>query len=107
MFTYFYVHRPLANADVSFCPPCQSQIEQCTEEGSMPTTSTKINKMLDILDETRRNNPKEKTIIFSQFTSMLDLMEDPLRRSGFKYCRCKYIGWQVSSGLILMLSFLR
>ncbi|CDH59294.1 dna repair protein rad5 [Lichtheimia corymbifera JMRC:FSU:9682] len=78
---------PLANADVSFCPPCQSQIEQCTEEGSMPTTSTKINKMLDILDETRRNHPKEKTIIFSQFTSMLDLMEDPLRRSGFKYCR--------------------
>ncbi|CEP07015.1 hypothetical protein [Parasitella parasitica] len=50
-------------------------------------TSTKILKMIDILQQTRENNPGEKTIIFSQFTSMLDLMEQPLKKHGFKFCR--------------------
>lgn len=52
-------------------------------------TSTKIRKVIEILNETRESNPGEKTIIFSQFTSMLDLMEEPLKKNGFKVCRCK------------------
>ncbi|OAD07132.1 hypothetical protein MUCCIDRAFT_137402 [Mucor lusitanicus CBS 277.49] len=50
-------------------------------------TSTKIRKLIDILKHTRDNNPGEKTIIFSQFTSMLDLMEQPLKKHGFRFCR--------------------
>jgi SNF2 family DNA or RNA helicase len=54
-------------------------------------TSTKIRKILEILKATRETNPGEKTIIFSQFTSMLDLMQEPLKREGFNVCRCKHI----------------
>lgn len=50
-------------------------------------TSTKIRKLIDILKHTRDNHPGEKTIIFSQFTSMLDLMEQPLKKHGFRFCR--------------------
>ncbi|OZJ03278.1 hypothetical protein BZG36_03741 [Bifiguratus adelaidae] len=49
--------------------------------------STKISKLLDILEDTRRQAPTEKTIVFSQFTSMLDLLEGPLGERGFKFCR--------------------
>lgn len=52
-------------------------------------TSTKIRKLMEILIETRDKHPGEKTIVFSQFTSMLDLIEEPLRRNGFRVCRCK------------------
>lgn len=61
------------------------------KERSLFQTSTKIRKVLEILNQTRESNPGEKTIIFSQFTSMLDLIEGPLKRDGFKVCRCKLI----------------
>ncbi|RCH96451.1 hypothetical protein CU097_000405, partial [Rhizopus azygosporus] len=66
-----------------YCLPCQSQINDI----GIFKSSTKIDKMLDILNKTRETNPNEKTIIFSQFTSMLDLLNEPLTRHGFKYCR--------------------
>ncbi|KAI8149543.1 SNF2 family N-terminal domain-containing protein [Fennellomyces sp. T-0311] len=71
----------------SYCLACTSQIEQHALQDNSLMTSSKINKVLELLDETRRQYPREKTIIFSQFTSMLDLMEEQLQRSGFKYCR--------------------
>lgn len=73
----------------TFCENCQTQIES-TVKGGLFKTSTKINKMLEILQETREKYPNEKTIIFSQFTSMLDLLDIPLSQHGFTYCRCKY-----------------
>lgn len=49
-----------------------------------PLASTKIRYLLRILsDET----PKHKVIVFSQFTSMLDLIEPFLRQSGFVFTR--------------------
>ena len=86
----------------SYCPTCTKQIEYYTQQQqqnqhgddikvSLMTASSKSNKILEILNETRLKYPQEKTIIFSQFTSMLDLMEEQLRRSGFKYCRCRYL----------------
>ncbi|KAI7859774.1 P-loop containing nucleoside triphosphate hydrolase protein [Circinella umbellata] len=82
----------------SYCSACTKQIEFYTQQQqqdqqdddtniSLMTTSSKSNKVLEILNETRLKYPREKTIIFSQFTSMLDLMEEQLQRSGFKYCR--------------------
>ncbi|KAG1502852.1 hypothetical protein G6F46_002260 [Rhizopus delemar] len=70
----------------TFCENCQTQIES-TVKGGLFKTSTKINKMLEILQETREKYPNEKTIIFSQFTSMLDLLDIPLSQHGFTYCR--------------------
>ncbi|KAL9636072.1 MAG: hypothetical protein Q9164_003055 [Protoblastenia rupestris] len=49
-----------------------------------PTTSAKIRHLLTILD---RETPNHKTIVFSQFTSMLDLIEPHLRSSSLEYTR--------------------
>ncbi|KAF7715834.1 Uncharacterized protein PECH_006006 [Penicillium ucsense] len=49
--------------------------------------SAKILKALEILEENEARGKGEKTIVFSQFTSLLDLLEVPLNRKGQKYCR--------------------
>lgn len=46
--------------------------------------STKITRLLDILD---KETPDHKVIVFSQFTSMLDLIEPFLRNSGHRFTR--------------------
>lgn len=50
-------------------------------------TSGKIEKAMEILQATRDRNEGEKTIIFSQFTSLLDLLEVPIFRQGWDYKR--------------------
>ncbi|KAI9203791.1 SNF2 family N-terminal domain-containing protein [Polychytrium aggregatum] len=69
------------------CDTCSASVlaKQPTQEQLV--TSTKIEAMLDILKNTAKTHPGEKTIIFSQFTSMLDLIENALKENGFKYCR--------------------
>ncbi|KAI8376541.1 SNF2 family N-terminal domain-containing protein [Radiomyces spectabilis] len=93
--------KPEESEEGTFCSTCNEQVEQYARpmtvatgsesDGGIPggkfLTSTKINKMLELLSAARKDYPGEKTIIFSQFTSMLDLMEEPLRKSGFKFCR--------------------
>lgn len=48
------------------------------------TPSTKIRHLLRIL---HRETPKHKTIVFSQFTTMLDLIEPHLKQSGISFVR--------------------
>lgn len=50
-------------------------------------TSGKIEKVMEILQTIRDRNEGEKTIIFSQFTSLLDLLEVPIYRKGWGYKR--------------------
>ena len=50
-------------------------------------TSAKIEKTTEILRHVQDNDPSEKTIIFSQFTSFLDLLEIPLLDMSFRYER--------------------
>ncbi|KAJ2919706.1 hypothetical protein MD484_g704, partial [Candolleomyces efflorescens] len=51
-------------------------------------TSAKIRMMLKILRDIDENsNSEEKTIVFSQFTSMLDLIEPFLKEAGVKFVR--------------------
>jgi SNF2 family DNA or RNA helicase len=50
-------------------------------------TSAKIEKAVEILEEIKESRSGEKTIIFSQFTSLLDLLEVPINRRGWKYRR--------------------
>ena len=54
-------------------------------------TSAKIRMMLKILRDIEERDPKEKTIIFSQFTSMLDLIEPFLKDERVKFVRCESI----------------
>jgi SNF2 family DNA or RNA helicase len=50
-------------------------------------TSAKIEKAIEILEGIKESGKGEKTIIFSQFTSLLDLLEVPINRRGWKYRR--------------------
>ncbi|TGJ84545.1 hypothetical protein E0Z10_g4240 [Xylaria hypoxylon] len=50
-------------------------------------TSAKIDKAMELLGMIRRDFPNEKTLVFSQFTSFLDLMEIPISDDGYNYRR--------------------
>ena len=55
----------------------------------MIDSSAKIRKLLEIvLGIEKRSGQKEKTIVFSQFTSFLNLIEPFLRAAGIKFVRC-------------------
>jgi SNF2 family DNA or RNA helicase len=49
--------------------------------------SAKINRTVELIKEIKNNDPTEKTLIFSQFTSLLDLVEVPLHRERITYQR--------------------
>jgi hypothetical protein len=49
--------------------------------------SAKIDKATEILQANEDSGRGEKTIVFSQFTSLLDLLEVPINRRGWKYVR--------------------
>lgn len=49
--------------------------------------STKVEAILDELIATRIEDQDRKTIIFSQFTMFLDLLEIPLAKAGFHFAR--------------------
>ena len=55
-----------------------------TPESTHVVASTKIRHLMKIL---HRECAKHKFIVYSQFTSMLDLIEPFLRKGGFTYCR--------------------
>lgn len=50
-------------------------------------SSAKIEKTMSIVNEVHNNDPAEKIIIFSQFTSFLDLLELPITDAQYKYRR--------------------
>lgn len=47
-------------------------------------SSAKIDKAMELL---REIGPRKKTLIFSQWTSFLDLLEIPIRNAGYQYTR--------------------
>lgn len=49
--------------------------------------SSKISKLLDCLEHIRNSGSGEKSIVFSQWTSFLDLLEIPLKRRNFGFLR--------------------
>jgi SNF2 family DNA or RNA helicase len=49
--------------------------------------SAKTTKVVELLTDIRKNDPTEKTLIFSQFTSLLDLIEVPLVQKRIQYQR--------------------
>lgn len=51
------------------------------------TSSAKIEKTVELLTDIQAADPTEKTLVFSQFTSLLDLLEVPLSEKKFKYQR--------------------
>ncbi|KAI0088296.1 SNF2 family N-terminal domain-containing protein [Irpex rosettiformis] len=74
------------------CARCDEVFEKAKRKSmatnpTLPPSSAKIRKIIDILDEIEERGEGEKTIIFSQFTSMLDLIEPFLKANSIKYVR--------------------
>ena len=49
--------------------------------------SAKIDKCMETLSDIMNNKGDDKVLVFSQFTTMLDLLEVPLARNGWEYGR--------------------
>jgi SNF2 family DNA or RNA helicase len=49
--------------------------------------SAKVAKCIEIIDSIQQECPQEKTIVFSQFTSLLDFLEIPISRKAIQYRR--------------------
>ncbi|KAG2034468.1 SNF2 family N-terminal domain-containing protein [Suillus americanus] len=87
----------LTSSDSDHCPDCteiaakarrKSVAAPTARDPNLPPDSAKIRKLLEILrDIDERSESAEKTIIFSQFTSMLDLIEPFLTAEGIKFAR--------------------
>src|SRR5579871_3603287 len=50
-------------------------------------SSAKIEKLCEILDRIRANDPSEKVIVFSQFTAFLDIISPALRERNYTFGR--------------------
>ncbi|OCF42130.1 hypothetical protein I317_04101 [Kwoniella heveanensis CBS 569] len=83
----------LQDPSATHCDACADiarQAEQKSQEADdgLPPTSAKIRMLLKLLAEIdERSGSKEKTIVFSQFTSFLDLIEPFLKRHSIAYVR--------------------
>jgi SNF2 family DNA or RNA helicase len=71
------------------CVDCAPLAIQAKLQSEGRTSSAKIRMILKLLHDIDERAEGEKTIIFSQFTSMLDLIEPFLRDRGIKYVRCE------------------
>ena len=80
-----------AKQKTRLCAGCASQSENEEKHGivwGMPgTMSTKLDMMLGLLEDFDNQSKGDKTIVFSQFTSFLDLVEDALRARGCNFTR--------------------
>ncbi|KAH8101775.1 SNF2 family N-terminal domain-containing protein [Cristinia sonorae] len=66
----------------------KSRRKSTRPDSNLPPDSAKTRKVMSLLDEIEeRSDGEEKTIIFSQFTSMLDLLEPFLKDRGIRYVR--------------------
>ncbi|KAJ7217158.1 SNF2 family DNA-dependent ATPase [Mycena pura] len=75
-------------AGEAYCLDCEPLALQAKMEDEDRNSSAKIRMVLKLLREIdERSDGEEKTIIFSQFTSMLNLMEPFLREAGVRYVR--------------------
>jgi SNF2 family DNA or RNA helicase len=75
------------------CVELARQANAISDKGTgLPPSSAKIRKVMEILqDVDKKSGSKEKTIVFSQFTSFLNLLEPFLKHAGVAFVRCESI----------------
>ncbi|MBA0572805.1 hypothetical protein Golob_000113 [Gossypium lobatum] len=78
--------QPLSQSDLFSAPPKSSEADH-TELSSRNPTSSKVSALLSLLRESRDQKPATKSVVFSQFRTMLLLLEKPLTDAGFKILR--------------------
>jgi SNF2 family DNA or RNA helicase len=98
--------------DKVHCSDCTSLVRVARRKSvhqansNLPPDSAKIRKIIELLEkiESREDETgeptNEKTIVFSQFTSMLDIIEIFLKAKRIKFARCKLHCIQHASILI-------
>ncbi|WVF70244.1 hypothetical protein IAT40_005033 [Kwoniella sp. CBS 6097] len=83
----------LQDPSATHCEACADIARQAEQKSKgaddgLPPTSAKIRMLLKLLSEIdERSASKEKTIVFSQFTSFLDLIEPFLKKNSIAYVR--------------------
>lgn len=87
------------NPQTGLCPLCRQVLTEtdlitCPVESRFRIDveknwkeSSKVSKLLDSLEMIRRSGLGEKSIVFSQWTSFLDLLEIPMKRRNIGYLR--------------------
>ena len=88
-------HSNKSSHDEDHCVSCEGLVAKARRKSvsvnaDLPPSSAKIRKILELLDAIEERGEREKTIIFSQFTSMLDLIEPFLKEAGVKFVRCEF-----------------
>ncbi|KAJ8908948.1 hypothetical protein NDN08_005648 [Rhodosorus marinus] len=87
------------SSDTAFCPVCRAPIQQ-QQVLTAPRSSrfsidikekwqpsSKVSRLLADLKSIRENSSGDKAVVFSQWTSMLDLLEVPLTEEGISFLR--------------------
>ncbi|EPY79050.1 helicase-like transcription factor [Camelus ferus] len=69
------------------CPPEELACDTEKKSNMEWTSSSKINALMHALIDLRKKNPNIKSLVVSQFTTFLSLIETPLRASGFVFTR--------------------
>ncbi|KAL6067925.1 hypothetical protein STEG23_022541, partial [Scotinomys teguina] len=69
------------------CPPEELTCDSEKQSNMEWTSSSKINALMHALIELRTKNPNIKSLVVSQFTTFLTLLETPLKASGFVFTR--------------------
>ncbi|XP_006993878.1 helicase-like transcription factor isoform X1 [Peromyscus maniculatus bairdii] len=69
------------------CPPEELACDNEKKSNMEWTSSSKINALMHALIELRTKNPNIKSLVVSQFTTFLSLIETPLKASGFVFTR--------------------
>jgi hypothetical protein len=92
-------HFRLTNSEDTFCRACTAVNSQTERNASdVRYRSTKIRKILKLLRKIEKQPDTGKTIIFSEFVKMLDIIARVLDEESIRYVRCEYLS---CSSLIL------
>mmetsp|Transcript_29275 Transcript_29275/g.113519 ORF Transcript_29275/g.113519 Transcript_29275/m.113519 type:complete len:798 (+) Transcript_29275:949-3342(+) len=85
--------------DSAFCPVCRAPIQQqqvltaprssrfSIDINEKWQPSSKVSRLLADLKSIRENSSRDKVVVFSQWTSMLDLLEVPLTKASIAFLR--------------------
>ncbi|XP_078613180.1 helicase-like transcription factor isoform X2 [Branchiostoma floridae x Branchiostoma japonicum] len=84
-------HCPLCRGDIAVeqlveAPPDEEGGRE-EEQGGPWQSSSKVDAVLQCLERVRQEDPSVKSLVVSQFTSFLNIMEFPLREAGFRFVR--------------------
>ncbi|MCO5577017.1 hypothetical protein L7F22_030839 [Adiantum nelumboides] len=79
---------PLTASDLFAAPAAPAETADVPERQTVPqSSSAKLRALMELLLEVRKNDPSVKSVVFSQFSGMLNLVQAPLEAAGFKHVR--------------------